>query len=317
MFADCTNLTNVTLPSTITSIYKSAFEHCNNLSTVKVNMLNPPVINSETFTNRFLATLIVPKGRKAAYEAKDYWNEFKHIYAMNDVNNDDNIDVLDVVDIARFVVGTPSQSFIEYLADINNDSEVNLGDAVALVNDIAGEQNFVKAWSAPREVDTGDALTLSEGNGCLSLNLENERYYSASQFDIYVPEGTDVTQMLLNAERKQQHQLLYNKVEEGHYRVAVLSTSNNEFIGNNGELLNIALTGADNSEVSVRNIHFFDAEGNAYRFEDIYGSSPTSIRQIDNGELRMDNSIYNLVGQRLNKMQRGVNIVGGKKIMVK
>ena len=44
----------------------------------------------------------------------------------------------------------------------------------------------------------------------------------------------------------------------------------------------------------------------------------TSINAIDNGQWIMDNgAIYNVAGQRLQKMQRGINIVGGKKILIK
>lgn len=43
------------------------------------------------------------------------------------------------------------------------------------------------------------------------------------------------------------------------------------------------------------------------------------IRSIDNGLLTKDNDkvIYNLSGQRINKLQRGVNIVNGKKVIIK
>ena len=41
----------------------------------------------------------------------------------------------------------------------------------------------------------------------------------------------------------------------------------------------------------------------------------TGIRTIDNGQLTIDNEIYNLAGQRLNKIQKGINIVNGKKIL--
>ena len=41
----------------------------------------------------------------------------------------------------------------------------------------------------------------------------------------------------------------------------------------------------------------------------------TGIEAIDNGQLTIDNKIYNLAGQRIQKMQKGVNIVNGKKIL--
>lgn len=224
-FAECQGLTNITIPNSVTSIDKEAFFNCNNLTFVKVENALPAEIYDNTFTNRSNAVLLVPAGSIASYQAADYWRDFKKIVdyiAEGDVNVDDGIDVLDVVDIARFVVGNPATIFVEMLADINADGSVNLGDAVVLVNEIAGDQNFVKAWADPSNFAKNDAISLTGSGGCLSLNLENERSYTAFQFDLFVPEDVDVTAMLLNAERKQGHQLLYNKVENGHYRVAVL-----------------------------------------------------------------------------------------------
>ena len=41
----------------------------------------------------------------------------------------------------------------------------------------------------------------------------------------------------------------------------------------------------------------------------------TGIETIDNGQLSTDDAIYNLAGQRLSKVQKGVNIVSGRKIL--
>ena len=49
---------------------------------------------------------------------------------------------------------------------------------------------------------------------------------------------------------------------------------------------------------------------NFYGFED----DATAIEMV-NGQSSMVNEIYNVAGQRLQKMQRGINIVGGKKIL--
>ena len=320
-FQGCSDLTNITIPKSVTSISGGAFYNCGRLTFVKVENASPIGINDNTFNNRSNAVLQVPKRSIASYQAADYWKEFKKIIEditeikEGDVNVDEQVNVVDVVDIARFVVGTPASTFVKILADINKDNMVNLGDAVALVNDIAGDQNFVKAWAAPSTFTTDDALSLTERNGCLSMNLENERSYTAFQFDLFVPENADVTQMMLNAERKQGHQLLYNKVGDGHYRVAALSTSNRTFDGDNGELLNIALNEISGEEVSARNIHFFDIMGNDYLFEDIESAITTSVHQIDNEQLTIDNAIFDLLGRRQEKIQRGVNIVNGRKIL--
>lgn len=54
------------------------------------------------------------------------------------------------------------------------------------------------------------------------------------------------------------------------------------------------------------------AKGVTFRFADADG-----IDSIENGPLGPNNSIYNLAGQRLSKPAKGVNIVNGKKIIVK
>ncbi len=52
----------------------------------------------------------------------------------------------------------------------------------------------------------------------------------------------------------------------------------------------------------------------AFFFED----AVDGIRTMDNGQWTMDNAeIFNVAGQRMNKLQRGVNIVNGKKVLVK
>ena len=48
-----------------------------------------------------------------------------------------------------------------------------------------------------------------------------------------------------------------------------------------------------------------------------FGDSATAIQTIDNGQQTTEAAIYNLAGQRLSKMQKGINIVGEKKVMVK
>ena len=43
----------------------------------------------------------------------------------------------------------------------------------------------------------------------------------------------------------------------------------------------------------------------------------TGIKAIEHSPLNIDHSIYNMSGQRLSKLQKGVNIVGGRKVLMK
>lgn len=85
-FAYCTGLTSVTIPSRVTSIGYCAFNECPNLTSVKVYKESPLSISSYTFTNRANATLYVPAGSKAAYEAAQYWQDFGTIVEMAPVS---------------------------------------------------------------------------------------------------------------------------------------------------------------------------------------------------------------------------------------
>ena len=43
----------------------------------------------------------------------------------------------------------------------------------------------------------------------------------------------------------------------------------------------------------------------------------TGINEVEASEATQPVAIYNLAGQRLNKMQKGINIINGKKVLVK
>ncbi|MBR3647334.1 MAG: leucine-rich repeat protein [Paludibacteraceae bacterium] len=112
-FSGCYDLTSITIPSSVTSIGDDALYGCNKLTTVVVGNASPVKIGSYVFSNRENATLYVPKGSKEAYEAADYWKEFKEIveydteddYILGDVNGNDKVDIGDAVTIVNFLVG--------------------------------------------------------------------------------------------------------------------------------------------------------------------------------------------------------------------
>ena len=202
-------------------------------------------------------------------------------YLYGDVNTDEEVDVVDVVDIARFVVATPSAKFREKLADLNSDNSVDLGDAVVLVNHIAGDVNFAKAMYAHNSLKEGsETLSLTKNGKTLALSLTSGRAYTAFQFDLYVAEDATVNQITINTLRKQEHLLFYNKVEDGHYRVAVLSTSNGTFNGNEGELLSFVMDDEPDTGTEISNIQFFDTKGKAYAFDAIGIGLETDIQSM-------------------------------------
>ena len=86
-FDDCSGLTSIEIPSSVTTINIGAFWGCSGLTSVKVESETPISIYDDVFSNCTNATLYVPTGSKVAYEAADYWKEFKEIveYVVEDV----------------------------------------------------------------------------------------------------------------------------------------------------------------------------------------------------------------------------------------
>lgn len=78
-FYNCSNLMIVNIGNSVNSIEDKAFKDCNKLTSVTLGKETPLVINSETFSNSKNAKLYIPYSSKTAYEAADYWKEFKEI----------------------------------------------------------------------------------------------------------------------------------------------------------------------------------------------------------------------------------------------
>jgi hypothetical protein len=75
-FLACSGLTSVTLPAGVTRIGQEAFAWCGNLI-LTVEWATPLSVEGPVFTNDVSkATLHVPVGTKALYEAADAWKEF-------------------------------------------------------------------------------------------------------------------------------------------------------------------------------------------------------------------------------------------------
>ena len=185
-FAYCTGLTSVTIPSRVTSIGYCAFNECPNLTSVKVYKESPLSISSYTFTNRANATLYVPAGSKAAYEAAQYWQDFGTIVEMAPVSaisfSDPNVKNICVANW-----------------DKNGDGELSEDEAAAVTN-LGQAFKGNTSITSFNELQYFTGLT-SIGNqtfyGCTSLisitipnsvtSIGNNAFYACSLSSINIP----------------------------------------------------------------------------------------------------------------------------------
>ena len=151
-FAFCKNLTTVSIGKSVKSIGNSAFYGCSGLKTVTSYMKNPPSIGDRVFQYYdeekgdyafTAATLVVPAGTKAKYQATNGWKNFTEIVemeasdTMGDVNGDKSVNAKDIVAIADII----ATGGYDDAADLNGDNVVNIADIIMLVNMIESSAN--------------------------------------------------------------------------------------------------------------------------------------------------------------------------------
>ena len=141
-FTGCSKLTSIVIPGSVTSIGNSAFVDCGSLSVVTSLIADPFEITEEVFDNSVYtsATLYVPKGTKAKYEAIPAWNMFQkieEIVVKGDVNDDGAVDVADIATIIDVMAGKAPE--YKDKADVNNDKTVDVADIAIIIDIMAGK----------------------------------------------------------------------------------------------------------------------------------------------------------------------------------
>lgn len=133
---DGCSLTSITIPQGVTEFGWGTFNSCP-LTMVKVGSSTPISIRKYTFGTRANATLYVPAGSKAAYEAADYWKEFKEIVEYGeagDANGDGVVDVNDVTAVVNYIQDNTQDGFDPVAADANDDGVIDVNDITTIVN---------------------------------------------------------------------------------------------------------------------------------------------------------------------------------------
>ena len=85
-FWGCSGLTSLTIPNSVTSIGNYAFGGCSGLTSVKVNWNRPLAGGADSFEKEVKqnATLYVPKGTAMMYMSASGWSEFVNIQEFED-----------------------------------------------------------------------------------------------------------------------------------------------------------------------------------------------------------------------------------------
>ena len=139
-FMGCTKLLTVFIPTSIKSIGKIAFSDCTSLTNVYCLSETVPSISSDAFDYVPLddATLYVPKKSIEAYRNVVPWKMFGNIIGIahisdGDFNGDGNVDTTDLNLMVKAVLENMSAESNNEKFDINGDGLLNVEDIVMYV----------------------------------------------------------------------------------------------------------------------------------------------------------------------------------------
>lgn len=148
-FEGYSNLEEVSLPTTLTTIGEYAFKGCTELSVIISKSVTVPVlpenaIDAEVFGQ---ASVKVPDMARENYLKDPVWGKFgmfDNYYMNGDVNNDMVVDVEDIVATVNIILGEVGENYIIEAADVNHDNKIDVEDLVMMINMIL-DQNTVSA----------------------------------------------------------------------------------------------------------------------------------------------------------------------------
>ena len=338
-FSRCSGLTSVTIPNSVTSIGDYAFNGCSNLTSVIVEIETPLPITSNAFSNRANATLYVPIGCKAAYEAADCWKEFKEIIEMpasGDLNGDGIINGVDLVAQTNLILTDQYNA----AADLNNDGVVNGLDYVIMVNMILSETSApaMQAAGSNRVAPTSslsiEDFDIKAGETKeLFINLSNPNTdLTLLQFDMRLPEGLSIATEdgdyaidIAGRTTWKKHSLMA-KATNGITRFLLASNTNALIDGNDGNVISIKLTASDGftcGDIMLENQLLVSPNAEDMMPADYVYSvgNTTSINAIMAGQ---PVDVYTLTGSKvlsgattLDGLPKGLYIINGKKTVIK
>lgn len=296
-----------------------------------------------------IKNIVLADKQEQEFHCKDAIGTIKVIdYIMGDANDDQKVTLADVNATVNYIIGNPAKTFNFAAADMNRNNVINVSDVNAIVNILLGQHKDNSVATAKSYVGTRAATDTDDRIYCndfsiakgetkqLQVNLDNKGNYCSFQFDLILPQGISVEttpkanggvkySASLVTSRCTDHSIGSNLLDGNRFRVVVFSLTNTDVTGTTGPVVNINLKADDDMTEGEKTLRIENITL-ATQDEKEYYPTPseskinvTAATGINGIQMSLDASkqkIYNLQGQRVNKVSRGVYIVDGKKVVV-
>lgn len=195
----------------------------------------------------------------------------------------------------------------------------------------------VMAWNLTQAQENAfyftDAILLKGSPAGIELCVRNtSTNLTCLEAEIRLPEGLSVVcgedgipAVTLYRFRSEAHEILANVLDNGNLKLLVSSVDGALFRGNEGAFLSFLVQAEEDAptgEYPVETVGeslLVSNTAEAFYSVGVTGNvlitdNPTDLKDLK--ELKdLNDAIYNLAGQRLEKAKKGINIIGGKKIL--
>ena len=199
-----------------------------------------------------------------------------------------------VVNVLNFIMGGNATPDDMALYDMNHDGVLNIGDVILIVRNILDHGGSL--LSAPSSTDMMTDLTR----------------YTAAQFELKTG-NANVKNIRLVENMEQSHRLMYRQIDAETYAVVIYSQSNELLRPDNNDIIIVETDGDSSEAMSIQNITVATPTGETASYKGLQVA--TGIRQIES--IGSTTVIYDLEGHRLNGNRKGINIINGKKTVVR
>ena len=214
------------------------------------------------------------------YNNLEVYNVDDLIYAIpGDVDLNNQLTVHDAAVITAYLQGDVYKRFSEAKADANADGYVDLADAeeVASLVMMADAPSALYALGTPLAAGElyGDEAVLAigeEGSVALKLMEYEGEEYKAVQFDVRVPDGIFVDD-IVPADMLASHNFSYEMLDMNTYRVIAYSEDNELFGNSDDVVVSIAASATsvleeDDCVIEILNAYAVDGNNDEVRFDD-------------------------------------------------
>ena len=178
--------------------------------------------------------------------------------------------------------------------------------------------SLIVSGAMAQSLTVADITTEAGQKATITVAIEGVAEMTALQFNLSLPEGFELDGDIILRDGAINHTLYSSTLASGDLFVVLYSLDQNTF--SNGYIVNIPVAVAENavsSEAHIYNIRTATVKAVSHTLSDV--AFALNVANDDNSITPLNSQssteVYDLMGRRVEKMEKGIYIVNGKKVI--